>query len=95
MSGTEFAAGKLKQLQLTLTYLLQSVNFQLVYNVSSDPLIFQYMFGSPVLEWPAAKFHSVASLQCLYIFYHLRYLQQGQQEEVAWGSDMVRQVENH
>ena len=50
MSGTEFAAGKLKQLQLTLTYLLQSVNFQLVYNVSSNPLIFQYMFGSPVLE---------------------------------------------
>lgn len=54
MSGTEFAAGKVKLLQLTLTYLLQSVNFQLVYSVSSNPITFQYIFGSPVLEWPAA-----------------------------------------
>jgi hypothetical protein len=54
MSGTEFAAGKLKLLQLTLSYLLQSVNFQLVYIVTSDPLTFLYVFGSPVWEWPAA-----------------------------------------
>jgi hypothetical protein len=55
MSGAEFDAGKVKLLQLTLSYLLQSVNFQLVYNVSSDPVTFQYVFGSPILEWPAAK----------------------------------------
>jgi len=78
MSGTEFAAEKLKQLQLTLSYLLQSVNYQLVYGVPSDPFTFQYMFGSPVLAWPAAtKFHSGVSLHCLYIFSPSEYLQCG------------------
>jgi hypothetical protein len=96
MSGTEFAAEKLKHLQLTLSYLLQSVNFQLVYGVSSDPFIFQYMFGSPVFKWPAAtKFHSAISLPCLYISSPSMYLQHGQQEEAAWGSDMVKQIEDH
>ena len=72
------------------------MNFQLVYGVSSDLFNFQYMFGSPVLEWPVAtKFHSAISLQCLYIFSPSRYLQHGQQEKVAGGSGMVRHIENH
>lgn len=81
MSGTEFAAGKVKQLQLSR---LQSVNFQLVYSVASD------LFWKDLLL-P----NSVASLQCLYAFSPSGYLQHGEQEEGAWGSDMVRQVENH
>jgi hypothetical protein len=85
MSGTEFAAGKVKLLQLTLSYLFQSVNFQLVYSVSNDPLTFQYMFGSPVLEWPAAK-SSIQLHPCnaYFIFSPSGYHQHGQQEEVAW-----------
>jgi hypothetical protein len=95
MSGTEFTAKKLKQLQLTLIYLLQSVNFQLgtVFpaNLSFFNICLVVLFGMTC----SYKFHSVVSLQCLYIFSPSRYLQHRQQEEVAWGSDIVRQIENH
>jgi hypothetical protein len=53
MSGTEFIVGKQKHLQVTQSYLLQSMSLQIVCSDSSDPSTFQCMSGKLVWEWPA------------------------------------------
>jgi hypothetical protein len=60
MSGTEFAAGKLMQLQLTLSYLLQSLNFQHVYSVPAILSLFNICMV--VLFWDGLQLSSSIQL---------------------------------
>jgi hypothetical protein len=81
MSETEFIVGKRKHLQVTRSYLLQSMTLQIVCSDSSNPSTFQCMSARLLWEWPA----TAMSCDVLKLFPLQGAFQPEEQEEVTGG----------